>query len=147
MTPIGLTSAQMKTSNPDAITVIQSEATQSNNDRIAALAKEFAGDFELLAKAIADPKMTVASVKAERYDALQAKVKTLETENTTLKQTGVVGFAASDKPVAAVSANEGEAFEALATEYWNKNEKVRAEFGGIFTDFRADFKHNRDDYK
>lgn len=138
----------MKVSNPDAVAVLQTEATKSNNERLAAIAKTFAGDGDLMAKAISDPSVTVESIKASLYDGLKAENTQLKTEKAQAKPAGVVGFAPSDKPSAAApAATEGDVFEADALALWNKDEAVRAEFGGIFTDFRADFKHNRDDYK
>lgn len=136
----------MKVSNPDAVTVLQTEATKSNNERLSAIAKAFAGDGDLMAKAIADPNVTVESIKASLYDGLKAENAKLKEEKAKA-QPATVGFAPSDKPSAnAEPATQGEAFEAEATALWNKDESLRAEFGGIFSDFRADFKHNRKDY-
>lgn len=136
----------MKVSNPDAVAVLQADANKANNERLAAIAKAFAGDGELMAKAITDPNVTVESIKASMYDALKNENAALKAEKAK-GQPGTVGFAASDKPAAAAApATSGDAFEQEATALWNKDEKLRAEFGGIFTDFRADFQHNRGDY-
>ncbi len=142
VTPIGMTSEQMKVSNPDAIAVLHAEATAANNERIAALAKSFGDDKDLLAKAILDPTMTVQTVKAERYDAQQAQLATLQTENAKLKTEGVVGFAAGDKPgaTAPIGATDPEALEKEAVAFWNGNADVRQEFEGIYTAFLAGYK-------
>jgi len=142
-----MTSEQMKVSNPDAIAVIQTEATKANNERIAALATAFAGDAELLAKAISDPTMTVASVKAERFDALQAETAALKAENAKLKTEGVVGFAPSDKPAPVASQQNSDAMAAEGLAIWNATESLREEFAGQQSAFIADFKRNPGDYR
>lgn len=139
----------MQQSNPDAVLVLQQQATQANNDRVAALVAEFGDDKTFLAAAIKDPNMTVEKAKAQQFDALKASSAKLKAENETLKKQNVVGFAPSDKPkaIGAVPANGAEAQEAAALDYWNNNEDIRVEFGGIYTDFLAGFKNCPEDYK
>ena len=147
VTPLALTSDQMKVSNPAAVKVLEGDAVSANNARISAIVAQFGDDKELMAKAIADPKMTVVAIKAERYDALSSENKTLKAENETLKKQGVVGFASSDNPKAKAAADEPSALEKEAEKVWAESEKVRQEFGGVYTTFRADFLHNPEDYR
>ena len=148
-TPLGLSEEQMKKSNPEAVQKLQDEAAakaKSESDAaLASMKAAFPDDLEYAIEAHTKG-MSVDQAKANRYDDVAAKFKTLSAENAKLKADAEkipVQFAGDDGEGAQASGAPAEAWENEAAKLWDKNENgLQAEFAHTKTTFMAYYKNN-----
>ena len=131
------------------VEAIGQQAVNADRERLKALQTAFPSDPQLALDAYTKG-WTVERAKAEQYEALTAKVKSLEEQqqqSQAAPKQPVVGFASSDFKQGNAEYASVDQVEAEALSLWNSRGDIREIHAGNKFAFFADFKRHPEDYR